>query len=76
MREDLAQSAFPPIRAITTGLVWLAVFALLYTVGVEIGAWPDVSPGRLRDLDLVVGFFAGAAVLLALLAPGRANGVS
>ncbi len=73
MREDLAQAGFPPIRLIAAGLLWLAVFSLLYTIGVENGAWSELSPGRLRNLDLLVGFFAGAAVLLVLLAPGRAK---
>lgn len=72
MRDDLGQAAFPPTRLIAAGLLWLAVFSLLYTIGVENGAWSEVSP-PLRDLDLIVGFFAGAAVFLALLAPGRAK---
>lgn len=73
MRDDLGQAAFPPTRLIAAGLLWLAVFSLLYTIGVENGAWSGLSPGRLRDLDLIVGFFAGAAVFLALLARGRAK---
>ncbi|HEX9286813.1 MAG TPA: hypothetical protein VF999_06055 [Thermoanaerobaculia bacterium] len=49
------------------GLVWLALFSLLYTFGVEIGVWPEFPPGGFRDVDLVVGF-AGAVALLAALA--------
>jgi len=58
-------------RPLTTtalaGLVWLALFSLLYTLGVEIGVWPEFPPGTFRDVDLVVGF-AGAVALLAALA--------
>jgi hypothetical protein len=59
------------LRAASIGLAWLGLFALVYTVGEEVGAWPKPPLGVLRDLDLIVGFLAGMAVLAALLAPGR-----
>ncbi|HEV8610377.1 MAG TPA: hypothetical protein VGS98_09975 [Thermoanaerobaculia bacterium] len=59
------------LRATAIGLVWLALFALVYTLGDEMGAWPKPPLGALRDLDLIVGLLAGVAVLVALLAPGR-----
>jgi hypothetical protein len=57
------------LRATAIGLVWLALFALVYTLGDEMGAWPKLPLGALRDL--IVGLLAGVAVLVALLAPGR-----
>ena len=53
------------------GVAWLALFALFYSIGEEVGAWPSLPLGGLVDLDLVVGFLAGAAVLVVLLASGR-----
>lgn len=58
---------FPPVRAIGLGLLWLALFSLLDTVGEQAGAWPAVPLGRLHNLELIVGFLVGLAVLLALL---------
>ena len=59
-------------RPVVAGLLWLAVFSALYTAGDEIGGWPKLPPGAFRDLDLVVGFLAGVAVLLLLALPKRA----
>ena len=65
---------FPPVRTIALGLLWLALFSLLYPLGEQSGAWPRVALGRLSDLDLVVGFLAVSAVLVALLRnPRRAS---
>jgi len=64
------------LRATTIGLVWLALFALVCTLGDEVGAWPKLPLGALRDLDLFVGFAAGIAVLAALLRrPRRSVGI-
>jgi hypothetical protein len=68
---DRRREALSPVRATAIGLAWLAVFAFLYTIGEETGAWPRVALGRLRDLDLVVGLLVGAAVLFALLSGKR-----
>jgi hypothetical protein len=58
---------FPPVRTIALGLLWLALFSLLDTLGEQSGAWPTIALGRMRDLDLVVGFLAVSAGLVALL---------
>ena len=59
------------LRPTSIGLAWLGLFALVYTWGDEVGAWPKLPLGGLRDLDLVLGFLASLAVLALLLAPGR-----
>ena len=59
--------SFPPVRPIGLGLLWLALFSLLYTVGEESGAWPAIALGRIRDLELFVGFLTVSGVLVALL---------
>ena len=59
-------------RPVVAGLLWLVAFAALYTVGDEIGAWPELPPGAFRDVDLVVGFLGGVAVLFLLALPKRA----
>lgn len=56
-------------RAALAGLAWLAVFALLYTLGEGIGAWPKLPPGAFQDVDLVAGFVAGLGLLAYLLVP-------
>ena len=52
--------------AVAAGLVWLALFSLVYTLGDEIGAWPNLPPGSFQGVDLVAGF-AGAVALSAVL---------
>ena len=54
------------VRPAAAGLLWLALFSLLYTAGDEVGAWPEFPAGAFRNLDLVVGFLAGVALLFAL----------
>ena len=61
-------------RPVVAGLLWLAAFSALYTVGDEIGAWPELPPGAFRDVDLVAGTLAGVAVLLLVALPKRAAG--
>lgn len=65
-----------PVKPTVIGLAWLGLFSLFYSVGEEMGAWPKPSLGALRDLDLVFGFLAAAAVLVALLLPVRARAES
>ena len=57
-------TSLPAIAA--GGLVWLASFAILYTIGDAVGAWPKLPPGAFRDLDLWVGIGAGFALLVVL----------
>ncbi|HEX9304748.1 MAG TPA: hypothetical protein VGA31_09900 [Thermoanaerobaculia bacterium] len=56
--------------AIAAGLVWLALFSLLYTLGDEIGTWPHLPPDSFQGVDLVVGFAGAIALLSALALPG------
>jgi len=53
-------------RPVVAGLVWVALFSVLYTAGDEVGAWPKLPAGAFRNLDLVVGFIAGVTLLFAL----------
>jgi hypothetical protein len=69
VRENAGSSMTALLRATEVGLVWLALFALVYVLGHEVGAWPRPPFGALRDLELYVGFFAGMAVFLRLLSP-------
>jgi hypothetical protein len=55
--------------AVAAGLVWLALFSLLYTLGDEIGAWPNLPPGSFQGVDLVAGFAGAVALLTALVLP-------
>lgn len=66
---------FPPVRTVALGLLWLAIFSLLYTLGDESGAWPAIPVGGFRDLELFVGFAGGVLVLVALLRRPRQSGV-
>ena len=71
--ERAAAADVLPVRATAMGLVWLGLFSLFYSFGEEMGAWPTWNTGGLSGLDLVVGFLAIVAVLVALLA-SRASG--
>lgn len=51
-------------------LLWLALFAALYTAGELAGLWPDLPPGALRDLDLAAGFAGTAALCIWLICRG------
>ena len=50
-------------------LAWLAAFSVLYTLGDEIGAWPQLPPGAFANLDLSAGLIAGFLLLGVLLLP-------
>ena len=53
------------------GLVWLALFALLYTIGARVGLWPAATLGtKWHDVDLWVGLAFGAVLLASLVAGG------
>jgi hypothetical protein len=56
-------------KAVVASLVWLALFSLLYTLGDEIGAWPNLPPGSFQNFDLFVGFAGAVALLAALVLP-------
>ena len=59
--------------AVLVGLLWLALFSLLYSLGDEIGAWPNLAPGSFRDVDLFAGFAGAIALLVALVLPRRST---
>ncbi|PYQ66773.1 MAG: hypothetical protein DMF54_06730 [Acidobacteria bacterium] len=59
--------------AVLGGLLWLALFSLLYSLGDEIGAWPKAPPGGFRDVDLFAGFAGAIALLVALVLPRRST---
>jgi hypothetical protein len=53
------------------GLAWLALFALLYTIGARLDLWPGAALGaKWHDADLWVGLAFGAVLLAALVAGG------
>ncbi len=43
-------------------LVWLAAFALLFTLGWAVGAWPQPAEGRFGGLDLPAGLAFGVVL--------------
>jgi hypothetical protein len=60
------------VKLSAAGLLWLAVFALLYTIGARLDLWP--TPAALgtkwRDADLWAGLAFGVLLLAALVAGG------
>ena len=52
--------------AISAALVWLALFAILYTAGDIVGAWPKLPPGAFYDWDLYFGLAAGILLFASL----------
>ena len=53
------------------GLVWLALFSLLYTIGARLNLWPAAALGTSwHDVDLWVGLAFGVVLLAALVAGG------
>lgn len=75
-RPKAATADVLPVKTSVIGLAWLGLFSLFYSVGEEMGAWPKWPLGELSDLDLVFGFLAAAAVLVAFLVPVRAGAES
>jgi hypothetical protein len=61
----------PGLRRVVWAVLWLAVFSALYSAGEQFGIWPELPPGALRDLDLVVGAIVVAALVVALLLSRR-----
>ena len=61
----------PQARLAVAGLAGLAGFALLFSVGHALGAWPGPPVGGFAGTDLVAGILFAVA-LLAVLLRGRA----
>ena len=57
--------------AAVAGLVWLALFSFVFTLGGEIGVWPKLPSGAFGNVDLVAGFAGGALLLAILLWPAK-----
>ena len=49
------------------GLVWLALFGLLFTIGSAFALWPAPAEGGFRGTDLCAGLAFGLALLAGLL---------
>jgi hypothetical protein len=60
-----------PARLTFAGAAWLALFAVFFTVGAALGAWPPPPEGFLQGSDLAAGLFFGGALLVTFLAPRR-----
>jgi hypothetical protein len=59
------------VKLSATGFLWLAVFALLYTIGARLDLWPAASLGmKWHDVDLWAGLAFGVVLLAALVAGG------
>ena len=56
-----------PIRLAVLAGLWLALFALIFTVGAGLDVWPSPPPGALRGTDLVAGLAFLLVVLVWLL---------
>lgn len=54
-------------RLALSGAALLALFAVLFTAGSALGAWPSTPVGAFLGWDLRVGLGVGAAWLIALL---------
>jgi threonine/homoserine/homoserine lactone efflux protein len=54
-------------RLVVFALLWLALFSILVSLGVKTGAWPQLSSGAFRGVDLAAGVLFGVALLFALL---------
>ncbi len=63
----------PGLRRVVWAIVWLAAFSALYSAGEQLGIWPELPPGALRNLDLVVGAVAVAALAAVLLLSRRGS---
>jgi len=63
----------PGVRRVAWGFVALFLFSALYTAGERFGIWPELPPGALRNLDLVVGAAAIAALAVFLLLSRRGS---
>jgi hypothetical protein len=55
------------IRLAAAGLAALALFAILFSVGHALGAWPGPRAGGFQGVDLAAGLLFGAIVLVLLV---------
>jgi hypothetical protein len=64
-----------PARLAAAGSVFLGLFALLFSAGSALGAWPPPPEGAFQGSDLAAGFAFGLLLLAGLLirSPRRAR---
>jgi hypothetical protein len=62
-----------PARIAAAAAAFLGLFALLYSVGSAVGAWPPPPEGGFHGSDLAAGFAFGLLLLGALLVPRRST---
>lgn len=65
MRQERVTSV--PARLAVAGLLWLALFSLVFTAGAALDLWPPGPEGGFQGIDLVAGFVFGLVLLLSLL---------
>jgi len=53
---------------VAASFLWLAIFALLFSVGAAVSFWPAVPEGGFHGTDLAAGLAFGAILLVALAA--------
>jgi hypothetical protein len=64
-----------PVRVAFAAAAWLAIFALVFSVGVALDVWPKPPEGFLHGSDQVAGLVFGAGLLVAFLRPRRPGAV-
>ena len=62
-----------PARVAAAVVVFLGLFALLYSLGSAVGAWPPPPEGGFHGSDLASGFAFGLVLLAALVVPRRST---
>jgi hypothetical protein len=58
----------PLARLVLAGFVWIAIFSLLFSIGVGLDVWPRPPHGGFQGIDLVAGLAFGVALLLVFIA--------
>jgi hypothetical protein len=69
MRQETVKGAPAPLAV--AGLLWLALFSLVFSMGTALDLWPPGPDGGFHGIDLVAGLLFGAGLLLSLLRRNR-----
>jgi hypothetical protein len=69
----LAAAAPPTARVALFAAGILALFAVLFTAGSALGAWPELPPGAFLGWDLWAGLAVGLALGMRLVGLGRGD---
>ena len=51
-------------------LVWLGLFAFVYSAGEAVGVWRELPPGSFQDAELAAGFAGLIALIFVLVRRG------